>query len=345
MSKNLILHVGGPKTGTKSVQEFLYSTAPTLAMHDILVPNFFSDRGCNNELIFQGEKSWQILSDYFRESRFKTLFLSSELMSCYLETPQILNTFFKDIKVDIVFVSRPPGEVIMSHYFDRVTEFGDTFTLQQYSVDRRRWLFPSHRYSLHHLFPSLDINLLEFASHFDAVNAEKHLLIWDKNVASSLLRIIVSDLSSDIFSMPLTSMHNRVDVGTLFCVRDLVSTSLSKSSINSDFSTRRELAKFCTKKILAETSLKPSVRISTTIELNELFEGYLSDIEVMCDRYEWTMSGSKVIESEVQDDLVNFMEFEQLGISLANEIIKMNSLGTLIDEFTSLYPFTKALKQ
>lgn len=345
MSKNLILHVGGPKTGTKSFQEYLYSTAPTLAMHDILVPNLFSDRGCNNELVFQGEKAWRILSDCFRESRYKTLVLSGELMSCYIETPQILNKFFKDINIDIVFVSRPPGNTVMSHYFDRVTEFGDTFTLQEYSADRLRWLYPSHRHAFHQLFPSFDINLLKFASHFDNVKAAKHLLIWDKNILFSLLRIIGSDFSSDIPSMPLKIMHNRVDVGTMFCVRDLVSTALAKGLVNSDFSTRRELARYCTKRILAEASVEPSARISTTLELNELFEGYLSDIEVMCDRYEWTMSGSNVIYSEVQDDLVNFIEFEKFGISHANEIAKMNSLETLIDEFTSLYPFTKALKQ
>lgn len=345
MSKNLILHVGGPKTGTKSFQEYLYSMAPTLAMHDILVPNLFSDRGCNNELVSLGDKAWQILSDYFRESKYKTLVLSSELMSCYKETPKILNTFFKDINIDIVFVSRPPGDIIISHYFDRVTEFGDTFTLQQYSVDRLRWLYPSYRYAFHQLFPSFDINLLEFASHFDNVKAEKHLLIWDKNILFSLSRIIGSDLSNNTPSMPLKSLHTRVDIGTMFCVRDLVSTAISKELVNSDFSTRRELARYCTKRILAEASIEQSARISTTLELNELFEGYLSNIEVMCDRYEWTMSGSNVIDSEVQDDLVNFIEFEKLGIGHANEIAKMNSLETLIDEFTSLYPFAQALKQ
>lgn len=128
----------------------------------------------------------------------------------------------------------------------------------------------------------------------------------------------------------------RVDIGTMFCVRDLVSTAISKELVNSDFSTRRELARYCTKRILAEASIEQSARISTTLELNELFEGYLSNIEVMCDRYEWTMSGSNVIDSEVQDDLVNFIEFEKLGIGHANEIAKMNSLETLIDEFRLL---------
>jgi hypothetical protein len=138
MSLDFIIHVGSPKTGTSSLQFFLNKNASLLKllgfyypMHDY-DPNgisgghhLFAKSILDNDL----SKSLEILSLYKKESKGKTVLLSSEsLYGCYRNLSKVLSIY----KVRIVIFTRNPIDYLVSNYCQVVKRHGFTDSFEVY---------------------------------------------------------------------------------------------------------------------------------------------------------------------------------------------------------------------
>ncbi len=132
--RHCILHIGGHKTGSSTLQQLFMENQETLNQHGLLYPLCGQTTGTQRNLFFEmaGNKqfdpkqpTWSWLKETLQKSDHDVLILSSEIFSTIprgSRIPRKIERFFRslDITVQVVAYVRPQHELLNSMYSQRL---------------------------------------------------------------------------------------------------------------------------------------------------------------------------------------------------------------------------------
>ncbi len=132
--RHCILHIGGHKTGSSTIQQIFMENADTLAQHGVLYPLCGQTTGTQRNLFYQLTRSkrfdaeqptWSWLRKTIKASDCDVLVLSSEIFSTIpanSRVPRRIHRFFRklDMTVQVVAYVRPQHELLNSMYSQRL---------------------------------------------------------------------------------------------------------------------------------------------------------------------------------------------------------------------------------
>jgi hypothetical protein len=128
MSNTLILHIGGGKTGTSSIQNFLSLNRKILSEHDIYVPSddLTLDGNCSGQHVwyFANFRTYSIsdaadklekdLKNIFSKISEKAVLISAENLSDPFKWNELFSKLKGKVKIKIVFYLRRQDEYLLS---------------------------------------------------------------------------------------------------------------------------------------------------------------------------------------------------------------------------------------
>lgn len=218
-NKTLYIHIGGQKTGSTAIQSYLSSnTSLNSRICVVTAPDFDSLFQCKDLEDFSRKLSQKIY-----DSEQTTFVLSSELL-CHLEFEQLssLTRKLKNLNIVWIFVHRQPSQVLLSHWADRTTLFGDTLDFEDYVPMRIKSPFIQGRSYLFEKVQSGDLEFHKLLAKFERVPGAKKLLVYSPNVLADLLGHLVPSAQNEIDQSLNHRVHTSPGIATTYlCMENL----------------------------------------------------------------------------------------------------------------------------
>lgn len=334
MKKTFYLHIGGSKTGSTSFQQSLHLNNGILQEKDLFVPSQFNHQGCHNDIVFYNDDAWQAIFAEFANSNYRAGVISSELITAKVG---IENTFRNlesaALEQELLFVARNPMEVLLSHYSDRVCQFGDSLELDEYIQDRLLYLFPSYRYpQFMDSFKSYDLNLDKFGEKFANLNCKKIVIIYDNRVNENLFKQLNID-----FTPSFDFSNTSVRISTLFYIKRVIENLNNSYSGKLNSLNRTAIARWISQEILT-IQIGPKVMdVGLPKELINSLSFKKNSIQALKNNFGWKIFGDQDLNFELARNAIPMKEWNSLGQEGADAISITHKMDEKIKTIAELF--------
>ena len=323
-NKELYLHIGGQKTGSTAFQHYVKSNAYLLETQGTLYldPGSIVE-GLETSLLWQDidlEEFGKTLNRRIQDSELNTFLLSSELL-CHLNVEQLVSItrHLKDVVISWIYVHREPSQVLLSHWADRVTLFGDGLDFADYVPIRIKSPFIPGRQPLFETVRSGDLDLLVIATKLKGFPGIKNLFTYSPDVVFDLIKFI-----NPAHEINTEQSHERIHISpgiatTYLCIeylglafRLLGARLPYKAFIGASRLIRDVLSPF-------DLSVKTS-QINVKSSLLQDYPFLVPDLSRLRKEFNWNLLSSQYIRKDESDRERSNVDYRNLKNTFTKEI-------------------------
>lgn len=226
---SIIIHIGGQKTGSTSFQKHLLLNQAQMERSGIGTFNcFYDELGSHNKIADYVETHPlpYVQLGYEASSRTeKTLILTSELL-CHLDVRKLqsLSNLAEIYNITWLFVRRNPIEILLSHWADRVSRYGDTISFSNYVDVRVHTPWMPGRYPFSDKYFTGDLDLKVLGDKFHNLPGLKTYANYNTNVVNDLLEYVGISRPGDTTAR----IGKSPGIGSVLLIREVIATNILK---------------------------------------------------------------------------------------------------------------------
>jgi hypothetical protein len=216
-----------------------------------------------------------------------------------------------------LFVRRDPIQILLSHWADRVAQYGDSFSFSEYVDIRVRTPWVPGRYPFWQEYFTGDLDLNVLGEKFANITGRKVFLNYTNNVVEDLLEIVGISGSID----RTLRVNKSPGIGTVLLIRELIGTTIPKVgrvSYTSLMNCARYLSGY-----LTEFDQTPSpTRLPVPSSVISMYPFLVSRKNYLEDRYGWEKLNDRPFipyDYEHRADLTN-MKLEEIAAVYMDEL-------------------------